>query len=217
MMSNTFTLYCIARKRLSTDGEGITDLVGLSGCPMVCKYCINREMLSSKHYHTETPSVLLGTVSQEACYFYATGGGITFGGGEPLLQSGPIIEFASLRPAWMRITLETALQAEKEVVEDLVPYIDEWIVDIKSLDRSVYKEYTGGGNYEYMRGGLDVLRLRVPEKCCIRIPIIPGYKDEELARTEEKVLKKMGFAKTDVFNYIVPDNSKVKQTKGNEA
>lgn len=75
----------ISRLRIGTDGEGITTLVAFHGCPLHCKYCVN------SHCHNEeilradfTVEELIQVLSVDEPYFLMTGGGVTFGGGEPL-------------------------------------------------------------------------------------------------------------------------------------
>ena len=138
---------------------------------------------------------------QEACYFVGTGGGVTFGGGEPLLQGEGIKEFAALRPEWMSLSIETALQVPQDVVDALIPTVDLWIVDIKSLDQDVYRGYAHGSLSVALRN-LEAL-MGVKEKVLVRVPTIPGYKDEQTARAEAEALVKMGFERIDVFPYVV--------------
>ena len=100
----------IDRHRLTTDGEGVTTLVAFHGCPLHCKYCLNPQCLSPDGVlRTITPSELYSEVEIDDLYFVATGGGICFGGGEPLLHSEFIVEFAKImNPEWSMI-LETSL------------------------------------------------------------------------------------------------------------
>lgn len=196
-----FDFYRIMRHRIGVDGEGVTSLIGLMGCPLACKYCLNKKMLMDKRHYEISAGDLLGMVMQDACYMIATNGGVTFGGGEPLLQYKDIIEFAKIKPDWMHINIETALHAPSEIVRGLLPYVDHWIVDIKSLDKDVYEQYTRGSLKEMSRS-LGVLADCVPEKCTIRVPIIPGFKDKAIAVSEEQLLRDKGFENIDVFEYV---------------
>ena len=77
----------ISRHRLAIDGEGVTTLVAFHGCPLRCKYCLNPQSLSKDTQCIErTVEELIDEVRIDQLYFLATGGGITFGGGEPLLN-----------------------------------------------------------------------------------------------------------------------------------
>ena len=197
-------IYGIVRKRILTDGPGITDLIGMAECPLNCAYCLNKETISNAKTYDITPQQLLDLVLPEACYFYSTQGGVTFGGGEPLLQADGIIEFAKIIPEWMKINVETSLNINKKNVLMLIPYINEWIIDIKSLDEEIYKQYTKQfPKYEN-------LGLLPKEKCHIRIPIIPNYKSEEIAMQEKEKLINMGFHNIEVFTYITERNDAFK-------
>ena len=77
----------ICRHRLYTDGEGVSTLVAFHGCPLRCRYCLNSQVLEheedSQYYDCTS---LYDQVKMDELYFLATGGGITFGGGEPCLR-----------------------------------------------------------------------------------------------------------------------------------
>ena len=75
------------RHCLTTDGEGVTTLAAFWGCPLRCQYCLNPHSLREGTKCEElTPSQLYDKVKIDNLYFLATNGGVTFGGGEPLLQ-----------------------------------------------------------------------------------------------------------------------------------
>ena len=197
-----FTICRIIRHRINTDGNGITTLVALPNCPLSCKYCLNARALKENIFYQCSKEDLLELLLQDACYMISTGGGVCFGGGEPLLQYKSIIEFSKIKPEWMKITVETSLQVPKEFIIELIPYIDYWIIDIKTLNSELYKKYTTG-NIDQMLENLNILAKEVPEKCKIRIPIIPNYKSKDIALNEEEKIKKLGFSNIEVFNYII--------------
>ena len=79
------------------DGDGITTLVAFHGCTLRCKYCLNPQCLNEEFVcRVVTPTELYDEVSIDDLYFTATGGGVTFGGGEPLIRSSFIREFCLL-------------------------------------------------------------------------------------------------------------------------
>lgn len=95
----TVPLICIDRHRLTIDGEGVTTLVAFHGCPLHCKYCLNPQCLEAEDIWKETDAeLLMKDVEMDNLYFLATGGGICFGGGEPLLRSSFIKEFCGQCP-----------------------------------------------------------------------------------------------------------------------
>ncbi|MGP1559863.1 MAG: radical SAM protein, partial [Prevotella intermedia] len=137
----------INRHRLTTDGEGVTTLVAFHGCPLHCKYCLNPQCLSPDGVlRTITPNELYSEVEIDDLYFMATGGGICFGGGEPLLHSKFIVEFAKImNPEW-NIVLETSLNVPLKQLEMVAPLVKEFVVDVKDMDEQTYKAYTTQGN-----------------------------------------------------------------------
>lgn len=134
----------IDRHRIDTDGKGVSTLVTFHGCPLSCKYCINRHC---KDNGTRTayvpPKELVEKLSVDEVYFVSTGGGVVFGGGEPLLNSSYILEAVKLMPEMWAKRIETSLNVEWTKVAPLVSVIDQWIVDIKDSNEDIYREYTG--------------------------------------------------------------------------
>ena len=89
-------IFGLSRHRLTTDGEGVTTLVAFSGCPLRCKYCLNKASWDMANGRDYTPETLFEEVKIDQLYFLATHGGVTFGGGEPLLQVEFIKAFREL-------------------------------------------------------------------------------------------------------------------------
>ena len=194
-------IYGISRKKLNTDGPGITNLVALANCPLCCKYCLNKNIIKNNTIYEVSNEELLNDVMQEYCYFVATNGGITLGGAEPLLQWKEILDFYNILEPKVSLNIETSLQGKGEAIEALKPIINFWLIDIKTLDNNLYKKYTGGDN-KIVLENLNRL-LEVQDKCKIRIPIIPNYKDKEIALKEYEQIKEMGFNNIEIFNYII--------------
>lgn len=90
-------IFKISRVR-DTDGPGIRTLAGFCGCPLDCAYCLNKEALLSGEGEWYTPEELLDEVRMDDIYFQSTGGGVTFSGGEPALQSEFIVRFRAICP-----------------------------------------------------------------------------------------------------------------------
>ena len=110
-----FPLLGLSRLRMQTDGTGVTTLVAGAGCPLSCKWCINRRILSEKRAEFLSLQELFARVRCDDLYFRATGGGVTFGGGEPLLHAAFLAEFRALCPDW-RLTVETSLNVAPELL-----------------------------------------------------------------------------------------------------
>ena len=129
---------------MATDGTGVTALVAAQGCPLDCRYCINQPSKTFGCEKNLTPAELYDRVKKDGLYYSATGGGVTFGGGEPLLHAGFIAAFRRIIPAEWHIYAETSLCVPEECVRAAARCVDRFFVDIKDTDPSVYRTYTGG-------------------------------------------------------------------------
>ena len=83
-----FPLLSLARLRIGIDGQGVTTLAAGAGCPLSCRWCINGKLLREAPAERVSAAELLERVRIDDLYFRATGGGVTFGGGEALLHVG---------------------------------------------------------------------------------------------------------------------------------
>lgn len=197
----------VSRHRIATDGEGVTTLVAFHSCPLRCRWCLNphtwREGAVFTMYSVHQ---LLANVQVDDIYFQATGGGITFGGGEPALRSRFIEEFRRICPKEWKINIETSLNVPQEHVIRLAGAADEFVIDIKDMNPRIYRDYTGIGN-EQVIGNLCFLASEgKADRCVIRIPLIPGFNTEEDRENSISELQKLGFTRFDKFEYITEIN-----------
>ena len=193
----------ISRLRFGTDGQGIRTLVGFMECNLHCKYCINPNCHNFRQYGiTLTPYELLNEVEVDNIYFLATNGGITFGGGEPLLYGDYIRDFINIAPKEWSFNVETSLSVPYENVERVADLIDLFIVDIKTLDEKIYKEYTGAGLNLAKENLEKLLNLVGSEKILVRVPVINGFADEKSQDETVKKLLDMGITRIDKFKYV---------------
>ena len=200
----TAPFIAINRHRLTTDGEGVTTLVGFHGCPLHCEYCLNAQCLQADGVWCRlTPGELYSEVEIDDLYFVATGGGICFGGGEPLLRSDFIKAFAEImNPEW-KLTIETSLNVPLENVKAIASLVQMWYVDIKDMNPDIYKAYGCKENKQVV-GNLQWLAANgYADKVIIRLPLIPEYNTDEDRQQSQQQLEKMGFTNFDKFNYIV--------------
>ena len=194
----------ISRLRIGVDGEGVTTLVAFMFCPLACDYCLNPQTLSDSYPFKEyTPEELYMELRKDELYFLATGGGVTFGGGEPLLNHQFIKEFRSVCGDQWKINLETSLNVPTSFLETIIPVTDEYLIDIKDINPDIYKSYTGKDNSQVI-GNLRTLAGRgLAGRCVIRIPLIHGYNSpEDVARSESEVIA-LGFDRIDKFEYDI--------------
>lgn len=192
----------VSRLRMATDGQGVSTLVAFFECLLKCKYCINNSCHDSGTLRAAyKPEELLEVLKKDEIYYLMTGGGVVFGGGEPLLQSAFIHEVCKLTDEGWEKRIETSLNVPWRYVEPLIEDIDEWIIDIKDMDRLIYEEYTGVNNEKVMQN-LFRLKDAVPvERLHIRIPRIPGYNTKEDVEKSIEWIKETFEVEPEVFAY----------------
>ena len=200
----TAPFIAINRHRLTTDGEGVTTLVGFHGCPLHCEYCLNAQCLQADGVWCRlTPGELYSEVEIDDLYFVATGGGICFGGGEPLLRSDFIKAFAEImNPEW-KLTIETSLNVPLENVKAIASLVQMWYVDIKDMNLDIYKAYGCKENKQVVSNLQWLAANGYTDKVIIRLPLIPEYNTDEDRQRSQQQLEEMGFTNFDKFNYIV--------------
>ena len=200
----TAPFIAINRHRLTTDGEGVTTLVGFHGCPLHCQYCLNAQCLQADGVWCRlTPGELYSEVEIDDLYFVATGGGICFGGGEPLLRSDFIKAFAEImNPEW-KLTIETSLNVPLENVKAIASLVQMWYVDIKDMNPDIYKAYGCKENKQVISNLQWLAANGYADKIIIRLPLIPEYNTDEDRQQSQQQLEEMGFTNFDKFNYIV--------------
>lgn len=192
----------INRHRMGTDGKGISTLITFYGCPLNCKYCLNPQCkIESTPCAYIEPNDLVNLLMVDDIYFKSTGGGIVFGGGEPLLNAEYIKEVCDLVPLQWKIRIETSLNVKWDKIELLLPYIDQWIIDIKDSNTEIYKNYTGVDNLKVYGNVLRLSHKTGKEKLLIRIPKIPNYNTEKDIQESVNLYSNLG--NIDIFNYKI--------------
>lgn len=196
-------IFGLSRHRLAVDGDGVTTLVAFHGCPLRCRYCLNDVCHDPRSVRRRvTPRQLVDELAIDNIYFLATGGGVCFGGGEPLLHSAFIEAFAKTRPPEWKITVETSLNVPITAVERVNPYIDHYIVDIKDCNPEIYRGYTDGD----VSVALANLRWLLSHKgmigkLTVRLPHIPDYNSPTDVARSRATLAEMGVVDFDEFHY----------------
>lgn len=199
----------IDRHRIATDGHGVTTLVGFFGCPLNCKYCLNNQCHDTRRqWKRISPQALYDELKQDELYFLATGGGVTFGGGEPCLQSKFIKAFRNIcGPKW-NITVETSLYVPQNHLRRLLDVVDTYIVDIKDLNPETYLKYTLK-DISLLKDNLQWLTEHVDkENIFVRVPSIPNHNTPTDTERSIEELKKLGIINIERFDYIIPKQMK---------
>lgn len=202
----TAPVIACSRHRMQTDGKGITTLVCFHGCPLRCKWCINPFSYSPDTKRTEmTAQELFDKVRIDDLYFLATGGGITFGGGEPLLYAPFLQEFRKMCGRRWHLCAETSLAVPWEKVEAAAECIDLFYLDCKDTDPEIYRKYTGKDNQLMLQNLQKLLQLAGPERVIVRVPLIPGYNTDTHRQKSRELLAAMGVEHFDLFTYQIKE------------
>ena len=171
------------------DGPGVRFVVFLQGCKLRCKYCHNPETWNMEaDVETITPQQLVEKVEKYKNYF-GTEGGVTFSGGEPLLQPEFLLECLKLcKEKGIHTCLDTAGVGFGDYKE-ILSYTDLVILDIKAVEEDEYLELTG----QKMNFFKEFLKQAIEcgKKFWLRQVIVPTINDDE-----EHILKLKALAST---------------------
>ncbi len=204
MNANEAPFIGINRHRIGVDGEGVTTLAAFHGCPLHCRYCLNQSCLDANaRVVRHTPESLYQQLLIDDLYFVATGGGVCFGGGEPLLRPEFIRQFHALCADRWKITLETSLNVPMESLQSVAPLVNDFIIDIKDANDSIYSAYTGKSNTQVWENLKWLSENYDRDHVILRVPLIPEYNTEEDTERSVERLKELGFGKFDRFTYKV--------------
>lgn len=185
------------------DGYGIRTIVFLKGCVLKCRWCCNPE---SQDYQIQTMMVqgqlqtigedvtveeVMRTVEKDRNYFRRSGGGLTLSGGESLCQPEFARDlFLAARESGINTALESMAGVPYQNIEMVLPYIDQYLLDIKHMNSEKHKEYTGRGN-ELMLENAGKIAASGMTELSIRIPVIPTFND-----TPEEIQAITAYAKS---------------------
>ena len=120
---------------------------------------------------------------------------------EPLLHAAFLAEFRALCPDW-RLTVETSLNVAPELLAQCEKAVDEFIVDIKDWDETVYYAYTGHSGAQ-ARENLRRLLMNCPAKVHVRVPLIPQFNTPEQQSASAAALGALGAENIELFSYVL--------------
>ncbi len=141
---------------------------------------------------------VLAEVEKDRAFYRRSGGGITIGGGEPLVQ----LEFTTdLLKAAQELYLHTAIETCGHIpwqyFEEVLRHVDLLQIDLKHMNPEKHKELTGKTNQLIIENLKKVLSVKEPEDVIIRIPVIPGCND-----SVENITQSVGFVAESGFKQI---------------
>lgn len=191
----------IDRMRIDLDGEGVRSLILMDTCYLNCKYCINKRKINRFPLVHQINVMELGlALCKDVPYFCESNGGVTFGGGEPLLYGEFIHQFHVYVPK-ISINIETSLNVERKAIETLLDDVDEWIIDIKDMNSEIYYKYTDAYNDQVIENLTYLLAHVDPSRIRCRVPLIPEFNTEEDVEKSVMKLQSMGAVKIERFEY----------------
>jgi pyruvate formate lyase activating enzyme len=180
------------------DGPGIRVTFFMKGCPLSCWWCHNPEGMSpAREVAVQTRRVgekefsvnedvgkyysvndIIEILEKDRIFLQQSHGGVTFSGGEPMMQSEFLLEaLKACKANGYHTAIDTSGYASQESYQAIISFTDIFLFDIKHLDASKHQEYTGVSNI----GILDNLRMIVKsgKDLMVRIPVIPGKNDDK--------------------------------------
>ena len=156
------------------DGPGIRTVIFMQGCKLRCLFCHNPETWSEKYNLEISADDLLKRILKYKNY-YGNNGGVTFSGGEPLLQPKFLTEILKkLKDFGIHTCIDTAGCGICSY-EEILKYVDLVILDIKAITEDNYFKITGNKIDEYNKF-LDTCK-RMNKKLWLRQVIVPGIND----------------------------------------
>ncbi|MDY2960489.1 MAG: pyruvate formate-lyase-activating protein [Hornefia sp.] len=159
------------------DGPGIRTVFFLQGCPARCMYCHNPDTWNEDDGEQVTVGEVVSRARRGRPY-YGENGGVTFSGGEPLLQADFLIEaMDALRRDGIASAIDTSGTYFDDKSEDVISHCDMVLLDIKHIDPSGFKELTGR-EQGTLRLLIDAIN-RQEKPVWIRQVIVPGFNDDE--------------------------------------
>ena len=191
------------------DGPGIRTTVFLKGCPLRCAWChnpesqerepvsvdimrkVNGSSVPGKKVYGEYMEVdrLVEILVRDAHFYEESGGGVTFSGGEPLMQPEGLVQLLeACKMHGFHTCVDTSGYASWEQFERFMPLTDLFLYDLKNMDTELHKQYTGVDNGPILSNA-DKL-LDGGARLIFRIPVIPGVNT-----TTPEVAAMVGFLK----------------------
>ncbi|MBC7226524.1 MAG: glycyl-radical enzyme activating protein [Thermoflexales bacterium] len=138
-------------------------------CPAAALEVIGREW---------TPEALFAEIEKDRVFYETSGGGVTFSGGEPMRQSDFVREVARLcREAGISVALDTCGAAPWERYEEVLPFMDLVLYDLKIWDPDRHRAATGVDNARILENARRIAAAGHP--MWIRTPVIPSYTADE--------------------------------------
>ncbi len=194
------------------DGPGLRTTVFLKGCPLACQWCHNPEGQSSQPQIMRSPAgerlagrmytavELAALLNKQVPLLTANEGGLTFSGGEPVLQADFVADVID-RLDETHVLLDTSGFGDEDDFRRLVARVDLIYFDLKLIDRDRHRHYTGVDNDRILRN-LQIMS-DAGKPFVIRVPLVPGVTDtaENLAAIAQTIAGLPGLQMVNLLPY----------------
>lgn len=122
--------------------------------------------------------MLTDTLMKDKPFYDQSGGGVTFSGGEPLMQPNLVTSIGTeLHRQGVNTAIETCMHVPWKNVEQTAPHIDCWLADLKHTNEQKFLEWTQG-SLKRIKANFQKL-APIAKRIVIRVPVVPGFNDTE--------------------------------------
>lgn len=161
------------------DGPGVRTVFFLQGCPLRCAYCHNPDSQSFQAGLNMRVQDLLEKARRYRSY-HGSEGGITFSGGEALMQGAFLSACVKvLKKEGFHLALDTSGFGDRRYYEQIFPYIDTLLLDIKALTEEKALDLTGGSLHRLQTFMEELPSYGFKGQIWLRHVMLPGYTDDE--------------------------------------
>ena len=183
------------------DGPGIRTTVFFKGCPLRCWWCHNpegQEPLPEKvegcnlrrgfdqSFSMQKDEIgkefsideLMNEIVKDKVFYEESSGGVTFSGGEPLMQPEFLIELLNeCSSNGVQTAIDTSGYADSEIINQVAQHSDLFLFDLKLMNDDEHQKYTGVSNQVILKNLNELDQLG--KKIILRIPIVPDITDSD--------------------------------------
>jgi pyruvate formate lyase activating enzyme len=161
-------------------------------CPTGARELVGRSM---------SVDALMAEIERDRIFYDESGGGVTFSGGEPLMQPVFTLEMlAACRAAGVHVAVDTCGQVDPDVLMEAAGDADLFLFDLKIIDEDRHRAFTGASNFRILQN-LERLAA-VHSQVLVRFPLIPGVNDDdENVRAMGAFLASLHLTRVDVLPY----------------
>ena len=167
-------------------------------CGRCAEVCVGNAL--TLYGEGKTVEELLPELLQDQEFYQNSGGGVTLSGGECLLQVDACVALLkALKKNGVHTAVDTCGFVPRKALEKVIPYTDIFLYDIKAFEGKTHKAGTGKSNQKILENltFLDDMGCKIE----IRIPLVPGYNDEEIDAIAKFVHSLKNITKVEILPY----------------